>query len=249
MPASPPKIPVLDIAIDQVSWPQALARFRDSRFVVTPNIDHLYHLRHRADFRTAYAQADLVLCDSRILSLLAPFCLGAALPQIAGSDYFPAVCQHYAADESVLIFLLGGTTPAHAQQAADGLRHRRQARIVGHYSPPFGFEQDPAQLAAIAQIINDSGATVVAVGLGSPKQELLIARLLQAPSAVRTYVAIGATIDFESGLTRRAPKLVTRLGVEWLYRFLQEPKRLFKRYFVHDPLVLAWLVAYRLRGK
>lgn len=248
LPMSPSKVPVLDIEIDNLTWPQALERFRSARFVITPNIDHLYNLSHHAQFREVYRLADLVLCDSRILALISPFCFGAKLQQIAGSDYFPAVCRHYASDESVRIFLLGGTTAAHAQLAAEGLKSRCQARIVGYYSPPFGFERDAAQMADIEQRIADSGATVVAVGLGSPKQELLIARMLQAPSAVQTYLAIGATIDFESGLVRRAPKLVSRLGVEWLYRFLQEPKRLFQRYFVHDPLVLLWIVRRRLKG-
>ena len=249
VPQRPAKVPVLAIEIDHLDWAQALARFRTARFIVTPNIDHLYNLQRHAGFQAAYRRADLVLCDSRILSLLSKSCCGTHLPQIAGSDYFPAVCRHYRDDDSVRIFLLGGTTPAHAQRAAEGLRARHQARIVGHFSPPFGFEHDEAQVADIVARIAASGATVVAVGLGSPKQEVLIARLLDLPTGAATFVAIGATIDFESGLLRRAPKLVTRAGVEWLYRFLQEPRRLFARYFVHDPLVLFWLLRRRLRGQ
>lgn len=249
-PTSPPaKVPVLAIEIDNLDWARALARFPTSRFIVTPNIDHLYTLRRHAGLRAAYRRADLVLCDSRILSLLSGFCCGTHLPQIAGSDYFPAVCHHYRNDASVRIFLLGGTTEVHAQRAAERLRSQRQARIVGHYSPPFGFEHDEAQVADIVARIAASGATAVAVGLGSPKQELFITRLLEMPTGASTFVGVGATIDFESGLLRRAPKLVTRAGVEWLYRFCQEPRRLFVRYFVHDPLVLFWLLRHRLRGQ
>lgn len=247
-PTTPARVPVLSVDIDHLSWAQALVRFRTAQFIVTPNIDHLYNLRRNPAFQAAYRRADLVLCDSRVLSLLSGFCCGTHLPQIAGSDYFPAVCRYYQNDESVRIFLLGGTTAAHAERAAERLRSQYQARIVGHFSPPFDFEHDEAQVAGIVARIAASGATVVAVGLGSPKQELLIARLLEMPTGASTFVAIGATIDFESGLLRRAPKLVTRAGVEWLYRFLQEPRRLFVRYFVHDPVVIFWLLRRRLRG-
>ncbi|MBD0255967.1 MAG: WecB/TagA/CpsF family glycosyltransferase [Cytophagales bacterium] len=233
---------MLNIEVDNLDWQQALAQFKTARFIVTPNIDHLYNLRMNEAFYRVYKQADLVLCDSKILSVLSRYFFSSALQQIAGSDYFPAVCRHYRNDPDVRIFLLGGTTPEHSRRAYEGLKRKYNAPVVGYYSPSFGFEHDPAQIEDIIAQVEASGATAVAVGLGSPKQELLIELLMARGLKVNTYMAIGATIDFESGLVTRAPKVFTRMGLEWFYRFVQEPKRLFRRYFVKDPMVLFWIV-------
>lgn len=236
------KVRVLNIEVDNLNWQQALAQFKTARFIVTPNIDHLYNLRMNEAFYRVYKQADLVLCDSKILSVLSRYFFSSALQQIAGSDYFPAVCRHYSNDPDVRIFLLGGTTPEHSRRAYEALKRKYNAPVVGYYSPSFGFEHDPAQIEDIIARVEASGATAVAVGLGSPKQELLIELLMARGLKVNTYMAIGATIDFESGLVTRAPKVFTQMGMEWFYRFVQEPKRLFRRYFVKDPMVLFWIV-------
>jgi exopolysaccharide biosynthesis WecB/TagA/CpsF family protein len=137
---------------------------------------------------------------------------------------------------------LGGTTEEHSRKAYENLKRKYNAPVVGYYSPAFGFEKDEAQIDAIIEMIEASGANVLAVGLGSPKQEKLILKLRSKNLKIKTYMAIGATIDFESGLVARAPKLVTKIGMEWFYRFVQEPNRLFKRYFVKDPMVLLWIM-------
>jgi exopolysaccharide biosynthesis WecB/TagA/CpsF family protein len=236
------KVKVLNIEVDNLNWQQALDRFKSSRFIVTPNVDHLYNLGTNQEFLHIYKQADLVLCDSKIISGLSALFFESQLQQIAGSDYFPAICKHYSNDPEVRIFMLGGTTEEHSRKAYENLKRKFNAPIVGYYSPDFGFEKNEVQIDQIIERIEASGATVLAVGLGSPKQEKLIARLQEKNLNIQTYIAIGATIDFESGLVARAPKLVTKMGMEWFYRFVQEPNRLFKRYFVKDPLVLYWIM-------
>jgi exopolysaccharide biosynthesis WecB/TagA/CpsF family protein len=236
------KVKVLNIEVDNLNWQQALEQFKTSTFIVTPNVDHLYNLGTSQEFLNIYKQADLVLCDSKIISGLSSLFFESKLEQIAGSDYFPAVCKHYSNDPDVRIFLLGGTTEEHSRKAYENLKRKYNAPVVGYYSPAFGFEKDEAQIDAIIEMIEASGANVLAVGLGSPKQEKLILKLRSKNLKIKTYMAIGATIDFESGLVARAPKLVTKIGMEWFYRFVQEPNRLFKRYFVKDPMVLLWIM-------
>ena len=83
-------------------------------------------------------------------------------------------------------------------------------------------------------IINISGATVLLIGVGAPKQEKWIVKYRQQMPNVNLFLALGATIDFEAGTLQRAPKVWQKIGLEWLFRFLREPKRLFRRYFIDD---------------
>lgn len=83
-------------------------------------------------------------------------------------------------------------------------------------------------------MINDSSANVVLVGVGCPKQEKWIDKHKTKMPQVNLWMALGATIDFEAGNVKRAPKIFQKLALEWFYRFLMEPKRMFKRYFVND---------------
>jgi exopolysaccharide biosynthesis WecB/TagA/CpsF family protein len=167
--------------------------------------------------------------------------------QIAGADLLPAWCQAHGNDPGVRVFLVGGTTPEAAQQAGRRLDELAACPVVcGVFSPPRGFESDAAQLAHIQQLIQDAGATVVAVGVGAPKQELWITRHRALFPNVKLWMAVGATIDFLGGYRRRAPVWMTRVGLEWAYRLVQEPGRLARRYLLDDLPVLGWLLLQRL---
>lgn len=106
---------------------------------------------------------------------------------------------------------------------------------MGAHSPSFGFENNDAECRAIVDIVNRSGANVVLVGVGAPKQEKWIDRWKGEMPGVKLWMALGATIDFEAGNIRRAPRAWQKMGMEWFYRFVCEPRRLFRRYFVDDP--------------
>lgn len=108
--------------------------------------------------------------------------------------------------------------------------------VVGAYSPPYGFEKSEAESEKIVEILNASGANVVLVGLGAPKQEKWIHRYRRRVPGVKLWMALGATIDFEAGNVKRAPRWVQKICMEWFYRFLKEPRRMFHRYFVDDPV-------------
>ena len=108
--------------------------------------------------------------------------------------------------------------------------------VVGAYSPSYGFEKKPEENESIVTMINESGANVVLVGVGCPKQEKWIDAYKTRMLGVDIWMALGATIDFEAGNIKRAPKIWRKLYLEWFYRFLQEPKRMYKRYFIDDPI-------------
>ena len=227
-------VSILNVLIDDLSLSELLKKLKYGGVVFTPNIDHVMKLQKDPSFYHIYHQADYRVCDSQLLMLAAQF-LGKPLKEkISGSDLFPAFYQHYQYDENIKIFLLGG-----AEGAAEMAHQKINAKvgreiIIDFYCPPFGFEKDEAECAKIIQRINNSGATVLAVGVGAPKQEKWINKYKSCLNNIKTFLAIGATIEFEADYRSRAPKWISQVGLEWLYRLIQEPKRLWKRYLLED---------------
>jgi len=223
---------LLNLDLHRLSWNEALAI--EQGVIFTPNVDHLMQMQRDRDFYDLYRQADYRLCDSRILWWASGWVDPPRLPaQIAGSDFFPAYCLAHA--HQIRVFLLGGTTPAIAAEARRRLNQQGGHEvIVGAYSPPFGFEKDLTANTRIVERIRESGANVLAVGVGAPKQERWIMQHREQLPEIRLFVAIGKTIDFLAGATSRAPKWMTHAGLEWAYRLWQEPGRLARRYLVED---------------
>ena len=236
---------VLDIDIDCITR-QELLKSLHRGVLFTPNVDHLVTLHDDSDFLDCYRQADYRVCDSRVLrlcSLLLPRAIPEAIP---GSSFFHEYCFYHAADNDCRLFLIGAA-PGVAQKAGERINRRIGRRIVvGTCSPPYGREMTGDEMSCLVDDVNRSGATVAVVGLGSPKQEKwIIANRHRFPS-VKLWMALGATIDFEAGNVARAPRWVQSLCLEWFYRFLQEPRRLFRRYFIRDPRFFYYFVRQHL---
>lgn len=235
-------VKLLNASIHNLSMPELLARLTESGgFLITPNVDHLVKLQKDAEFLEVYNQATYRVCDSKILQYASHFLGNPIKEKISGSDFFPAFYKYNKNNENIKIFLLG---------AQEGIPRKAQSKInqkvgrkivVDTYSPPFGFENDEAECQRIIQQINRSGATVLAVGLGAPKQEKWILKYKHQLKNIKIFLAIGATIDFEAGYKPRAPKWMSEIGLEWLYRLVSEPRRLWKRYLVDD-MYFFWLV-------
>lgn len=242
------KVKILNIEFDNMTCEELLQQF-DEGILVTPNIDHMMKLQHHMRFYQCYQQARFAVCDSRIIFLLTKllFPKTSLKAQITGSDFFPAFCSYHAKQDSgVRIFLLGGSTESVAI-AAENINRKTNSKIVaGAYSPPFGFESSDQENAKIFAAIEASGANTLAVGVGAPKQELWICEHREAMPSITRYLAIGATIEFESGNLKRAPSWMTKLGLEWLYRMAQEPKRLGRRYLIEDVPFFLLLLKQRL---
>ncbi len=226
-------VQILNVRVDNLTLPELLQSLKKG-VVVTPNIDDIMKHQKHAEFHRLASQAEYSICDSRVLQLLSKFTKTPIRETIPGSSFFPQFCDYHATNPDVKIFLLGAK-----EGVGEEARKRINARVgrdmvVGTYSPPFGFEKDEKECDKIVDIINASGANVVLVGLGNPKQTLWIYKYKDRLPGVDIFMALGATIDFEAGNIKRAPKVLQTLGMEWLYRFTREPKRLFKRYFVDD---------------
>jgi exopolysaccharide biosynthesis WecB/TagA/CpsF family protein len=234
------KVKLLNISIDNISQAEFFEKCK-SGVVFTPNVDHLMKLQSDPEFVNTYKDATYKLCDSKILFFISRF-LGTPIKEkISGSDLFPAFYQYHKNNEDIKIFLLGAREGV-ALKAQEKINAQvGRTMIVGAHSPSFGFEKNEEECAKIIELINQSGATVLAVGVGAPKQENFISKYKDQFTNIKIFLAIGATIDFEAGNIKRAPKWISEIGMEWLYRLLAEPKRLWKRYLVHGPSFF-WLI-------
>ena len=227
------KIKILNADVLLVTQ-EALLHQLKSGVLVTPNLDHLVKLQQDREFYDVYQQAEWVICDSRILYFLSKLLKRSFPEAIPGSSFFTAFYEYHRDDPNCKIFLLGAREGI-AAKAMEKINERMgRQMIVGAHSPSFGFEKNEVECEEITNIINRSGANVVLVGVGAPKQEKWIMKWKSKMPSVDLWMALGATIDFEAGTLKRAPLFYRKIGMEWLYRFTREPKRLFKRYFVDD---------------
>lgn len=234
------KVEILNVPIDNVSVNEFLSQLNQG-VVFTPNVDHLMKLRRDQDFLAAYSQADFRVCDSQVLMLAAKFLGKPIRAKISGSDLFPLFCDYHRHNDRIKIFLLGGAEGVAARAQANINARIGREIIVQCHSPSFGFENNPEECNQILEMIRQSSANVLVVGVGSPKQEIWIAKYRHQLSSINIFMGVGAAIDFEAGHKSRAPQLISQLGLEWLYRLMSEPKRLWKRYLLDD-LPFLWLI-------
>lgn len=202
-------------------------------WIATANLDHLWRLRRDPAFARAYGAATLRVADGMPL-VWASRLQGVPLPErVAGSDLIHSLTAA-AARHGRSVFLLGGN-PGTAERAAERLTAAAPGlRVVGTCCPPFGFERDPVQLDNLRRQLRDSRADVVFVALGAPKQEFLIEAVREVLPAA-WWIGVGISFSFVAGEVQRAPRWVQRLGLEWLHRLVQEPRRLARRYLWHGP--------------
>jgi len=233
----------LEETLSQVDqWVQS----RTLSYIVTPNVDHLVKLRGDAEFRRIYETASLVLPDGMPVLWAAGF-LGTPLKEkISGSDLFLEICS-IAVERGYKLFFLGGR-PSAAYGTAEALRKKHpNINIAGVRCPPLGFEKDKEENSNIVDMIKKANPDILFVGLGSPKQEKWIYAHryeYQAPVSI----GIGGSFEFVSGMVKRAPKWMQRIGLEWLWRIMMEPGRLWKRYLIDD-MPFFWLVLKQKMGR
>lgn len=243
------RIKFLNTYIDNITMEEAVDRIDDivqnemGQYVVTPNVDHIVRLEKDAEFREIYRQARLILTDGQPLVWISKWLRTPIVEKVSGSDLFPKICER-AAYKGYRVFLLGAAEGV-AAKAAENLKRKYDGlNIVGVYSPPPGFEKDEREMQNIYDMLNSYKIDILIVGLGSPKQERFVfaaRRYLQIPVSLN----LGASIDFEAGRIKRAPKWVSRIGGEWLFRLIQDPKRLAKRYLVDDLTIFKICLKYR----
>lgn len=214
-------------------------RTKDDRcaYIVTPNVDHVVRLADLPDDGPewkAYNGADWCLCDSRVLSFLA--CLwGVHLPVVTGSDLtaelFGSIVS--AGDR---ICVIGGEAGD-----MDRLASLCPGLDLVQHIPPMGLRHDAAARAQAADFAAASQARFTLLAVGSPQQELIAADVARRPDARGTLLCVGASLDFLVGRERRAPRWMRLVGLEWFHRLCVSPRRMWRRYLLSGPRILAIL--------
>lgn len=220
-----------------------LIQKKNCSYVVTPNVDHIVRLEKDEELQKVYKNASLILTDGKPLIWISKWYKTPIKEKISGSDLFPRVCQ-LAANKNYTMYLLGAAEGVADTAARNLMKKYPGLNIVGTYSPPFGFEKNEQEMNKIKTQIQDVHPDILIVGLGCPKQEKFMYYNCKELGVPISF-GLGASIDFEAGNIKRAPKWMSNHGLEWLYRFSKEPKRLFKRYFVDDLKIIQVARKYR----
>jgi N-acetylglucosaminyldiphosphoundecaprenol N-acetyl-beta-D-mannosaminyltransferase len=242
-----PRVNIGVVAIDTYSQAALIDEAIDhalhstsTRQVVTVNAQFYVMAQKDGRFRECLRQADYICADGMPIVWACNTFSGQTVPRIAGVDLIEKLCQR-GAEHGLRVFFLGGK-PEAADATAQLLSRRYPGlRIAGVNCPEFGFEKQTASLQPVLEHIAQARPHILFVGLGAPKQELLIhdhIRLLNVPLAV----GIGGSFEILSGILARAPKWMQSSGLEWAFRLWQEPRRLWKRYLLGN-LEFLWIVA------
>lgn len=243
------KQPLLNTYVNNLSMDEVLEFISDSinkkkkTYIVAINVDVVMKIESDNYLKKISDEADLTLVDGKPLVWIAKWHKHPVKEKISGSDLVPFLCN-VAAKNDYSVFIIGGA-PGVAEKAKQNIENDyKSIRVVGTYSPPIGFENDSVELDHINQMISDVHPDILIACFGCPKQEKWIYENYQKYDAICSVCA-GATVDFLAGNINRAPKWMSDHGFEWLYRFFQEPKRLFKRYFIDDIKILKLAKKYK----
>lgn len=237
-PLALPRIRVGTLPIDVVDFQGAIDAIdrliseKKGGTVFTPNVDHVVMAEHDERFRTAYSAAALSLVDGKPV-LWASRLLRTPLPEkISGSDLVMPLLRR-AAERGYRVYFLGG-----AEGVADLAKRKLEATLPGIQI--VGTDASRIDINAsgdadeVAERIRQAAPDLVLVALGAPKQEIWsFTRAERLRPAV--LIGVGASLDFVAGIQKRAPSWMSKVGLEWLYRLAQEPRRLAARYLLRDP--------------
>ncbi|MCC6381917.1 MAG: WecB/TagA/CpsF family glycosyltransferase [Dehalococcoidia bacterium] len=221
-------------------------RARSGARIATANLDFLAQARRDPALRSALSSSSLVTADGAPVAWLARLAGGRRARRVTGVDLVEEICRQAAPAGLRVAFY--GSTEAIAAAAAAALEARHPGvQVVCRTSPPFR-QLRPEELRAGLNDLVRARPELVLVALGCPRQEAFIRDSYRVvPSAC--WIGVGGTFDFLAGRRRRAPALLRSVGAEWLVRLAQEPRRLWRRYLLHDAPALAVASAWCLRRR
>ena len=234
-------------AVDPAATLDAIAtwiRSGERSYVAFANVHGVMEASRHAALRRAYAGAGLTVPDGMPLVWMGRLQGRRGVRRVYGPDTVLLVCER-AAREGWSCFFYGGA-PGVAEHLASIMAGRFPGlRVAGVRSPPFRTLTEDEDRDEAARL-DDSGASIVFVGLGCPKQEEWMERQrprLRAP----VLLGVGAAFDFHTGRVRQAPRWMMAVGLEWLFRLAAEPRRLWRRYLLYNPLFV-WYATLQLVG-
>lgn len=237
--------PVSSLTMDELfsDWEAVIQKGENAQVCITP-VNSILAARATARVQEIYKHADYVLCDGVPVKWASDFLGDPIKARITGLDVLPRIFP-FASRNDFTLFLLGASPGV-----ADTLKTVMEAKhpgvkIVGTFVPPFRVVFSKEENQEMIDAINAVKPDVLLVSLTAPKQDIWIAENL---AKLDTHVAIGIGGAFEvaAGMIERAPLWMQKSGLEWFYRFLQEPKRMFRRYFVEAPVFIPLIIQQKL---
>lgn len=233
-----------NLCTEQVlAWVEETIPQKRSAYIIELNVDVIMKMEKDLELRSISDRADLALVDGKPLVWISKLLGEPVKEKISGSDLMPRMCA-LAAEKGYSIFILGGMGDT-AQIAAENLQKQFPGlKVAGTDAPPFGFDKDEAETARISALLNEAKPDILFVCFGCPKQEKWLAANRDKFQA-GVCLCAGASVDFAAGRVKRAPKWMSDHGLEWFYRFIKEPGRLFKRYFIDDMQIIRLVLKYR----
>ncbi len=206
--------------------------------VVTPNVDHVVQLNRKPELRDIYSDADASVNDSRVLKKMTKLIgidLGNVIP---GSDLTRKIIEK-SSGKDIKITIIGCSS-----ETVEYIKKKYNLVNVSHHNPPMGFINDDDEVDKCINFIVDNPSDFIFLCVGFPRQEIIAYKARRA-GASGAALCVGASLLFLSGEEKRAPVFMQRLSLEWLFRFLQSPGRLGKRYFMDAVRILPILAAGR----
>lgn len=244
------KQPLLNTYVNNVDMNETLSAIDEmissgkKNYIIAINVDVVMKIENDSYLKRITDKADMVLVDGKPLIWISKWYKHPVKAKISGSDLVPLLCER-AVQKDFSIFIIGGKDGI-AEKAKKNLEKDLPGiNIVGTYSPPFGFENDTDELAKINSMISNAHPDLLIACFGCPKQEKWIYENYKKYDA-KVSICAGATVDFLAGNINRAPKWMSEHGFEWFYRFMKEPKRMFKRYFIDDVKIIGLIRKYKL---
>jgi N-acetylglucosaminyldiphosphoundecaprenol N-acetyl-beta-D-mannosaminyltransferase len=217
--------------------------------VVTPNVDHFLRWQRDNHFRKLYNEADFCLADGMPIVWLAKLLATPNCNRITGVDFTLEILAR-GEELNLPVAIIGGTDSVLELAKANLILKYPKIDVFLMESPSTDDLNDSEYLLKLSSKLSVHSYKIVLLCLGSPKQEQLYLDLTKIKKQRGAYLCVGATVDFLAGAKKRAPKILQALGLEWAFRFLQEPKRLFRRYFLNNSQIVFYFVkAFWLKFK
>lgn len=247
--SSIPRVNILGVGISAITMPQALAQIaawvdsRAHRYVSVCTVHTVMECQRDEAMRRAVNGAGLATPDGMPLVWLGRWWSQGEVKRVYGPDLMLALCQ-YSMERGYQHYFYGGASGVPNLLAATLQQRFPGLKVAGVYSPPFRPLSEKENAGIIAQI-NEANPDIVWVGLGTPKQDLWMAAH-RAQLTAPVLIGVGAAFDFHTGRIPQAPRWMQNAGLEWLFRLWQEPRRLWYRYLIYNPLFITLVVAQQL---
>lgn len=215
----------------------ALINRDEKNYVCVPNLNSVVMAQDDLELKKIYNDSYCNIADSQLVVFASAFLGDKICERIAGMDFFE---EFIANSKHMKHYFLGSSDEA-LDKLEEKFKKKFDLNLVGKYSPPYKAKFEASDNQIIYNKINENKVNILWLSLTCPKQEKWIYENLEHLN-INLAIGVGAAFDVSAGLYKRAPKFLQNIGLEWFYRFLQEPKRLFSRYFVEGPIFFPLII-------